>query len=57
MGDGLFMPSHLIVLAVIVLLFFGPSRLPEIGRSLGHGIRGFRDGLEARPDEPEDGPR
>lgn len=45
MTDGLLMPSHLIILALIALLLFGPKRLPEFGRSLGLGIRGFRDGL------------
>jgi sec-independent protein translocase protein TatA len=37
----------LIVLAVI-LLFFGPKRLPALGRSLGHGMREFKDGITGR---------
>lgn len=45
MTDGLLMPSHLIILALIALLLFGPKRLPEIGRSLGLGMRSFREGL------------
>jgi sec-independent protein translocase protein TatA len=40
-------PTHLIVLALVALLLFGPKRLPEIGRSLGTGIRGLRDGLSS----------
>jgi sec-independent protein translocase protein TatA len=45
MADGLMMPSHLIILALVALLLFGPKRLPEIGRSLGSSIREFRGGL------------
>jgi sec-independent protein translocase protein TatA len=33
---------ELIVVAIIALVVFGPKRLPELGRSLGSGIRGFR---------------
>ncbi len=44
----------LIVLAVI-LLFFGPKRLPALGRSLGHGMREFKDGItgKSKPTENE----
>jgi len=49
MFRGLFQPMHLLVLLVIVLLIFGPSRLGELGKSLGDGIRGFKDGMK----EPE----
>ena len=38
----LFSPIHLILLLVVVLLVFGPKRLPEIGSGLGKGIREFR---------------
>jgi sec-independent protein translocase protein TatA len=38
-------PADLLVVLVIVLLFFGPKRLPGLGRSLGSGIREFKDGL------------
>lgn len=37
--------ADLLVVLVIVLLFFGPKRLPGLGRSLGSGIREFKDGL------------
>lgn len=37
---------HLIIIAVIVLLLFGPNRIPSIGRSMGEAIRGFKKGLE-----------
>ncbi len=46
-------PMELIVVGIIALVVFGPKRLPELGKSLGSGIRGFRrsisgdDGAEA----------
>jgi sec-independent protein translocase protein TatA len=39
---GLDNPLHILILAVIVMLVFGAKRLPEIGKSLGHGIREFK---------------
>ena len=42
MFEGLFQPMHLLVIAGIVLLVFGPKKLPELGRGLGDGIRGFK---------------
>ena len=38
-------PIHLAFLLLLVLLVFGAKRLPELGRSLGSGMRGFRDAL------------
>jgi sec-independent protein translocase protein TatA len=42
---GLENPLHILILLVVVLLVFGAKRLPEIGRSLGEGMRGFKDSL------------
>jgi sec-independent protein translocase protein TatA len=42
---GLDNPIHLIFLLVLLLLVFGAKRLPEMGRSLGSGMRGFKDSL------------
>lgn len=42
---GLDNPIHILLLLVVVLLIFGAKRLPEIGRSLGDGMRGFKDSL------------
>jgi sec-independent protein translocase protein TatA len=39
---GLDNPLHILILAVIVMLVFGSKRLPEIGKSLGTGIREFK---------------
>ena len=44
--------SELLLLGLLVVLLFGAKRLPEIGRGLGLGIRGFRKSL--RQDEPAD---
>jgi sec-independent protein translocase protein TatA len=48
-------PLELVVVLVIALVVLGPKRLPEVGRSLGKGIREFRDSLsmEGRPDDDE----
>lgn len=42
---GEFSLTHLLLLALIFLIFFGPSRLPQLGQSLGKAIRGFKQGL------------
>ena len=42
---GLDNPIHIAFLLVLLLLVFGAKRLPEMGRSLGGGLRGFRDAL------------
>lgn len=43
-------PMELVVILGIALLFFGPSRLPGLGRSLGDAIRGFKKGLDGSDD-------
>ncbi len=53
MGSGLLQPVHLIILLVIALVVLGPKRLPEVGRSLGAGMRGFRDSISGA-DEPDE---
>lgn len=48
---GEFSLSHWLIILVILLLFFGPSKLPGLGASLGKAIRGFKSGLnEMDPD-------
>ena len=65
MGVDLLTPTHLLFLALLALIVFGPKRLPEIGRSLGTGIREFKgsiggDGLTGStpeaPAPPAEGP-
>jgi sec-independent protein translocase protein TatA len=45
MGTGLFEWWHIVLLLLIALLLFGGKRLPEMGRSLGHGMREFKDAV------------
>ena len=42
---GLENPLHIAILLVVVLLVFGAKRLPEMGKSLGEGLRGFKDSV------------
>lgn len=55
MFDGLFQPMHLLVIFFIALLVFGPKKLPELGKGIGEGIRGFKDGIKGSP-EPSSAP-
>jgi sec-independent protein translocase protein TatA len=47
-------PLELIVVLVIALIVFGPKRLPELGRSLGRGIREFRGSIGGDKEDEED---
>jgi sec-independent protein translocase protein TatA len=49
-GDIL-QPTHLIFILVVALLVLGPKRLPEVGRSLGRGIRDFRGALSGMDED------
>jgi sec-independent protein translocase protein TatA len=40
---------HLLVILVIAILVFGPKKLPELGKSIGEGIRALRHGLQGEP--------
>jgi sec-independent protein translocase protein TatA len=51
-------PVHWILVILVVLLVFGPSRLAGVGKGLGEGIRSFKKGLntddpEPKPEEPK----
>ncbi len=45
--------TGLIILLVVALLVFGPKRLPEIGRSLGRGMREFKDSVTGQDEKAE----
>jgi sec-independent protein translocase protein TatA len=47
-------PTELIIVLVIVLLIFGPKRLPGLGRQLGSGMREFKDSISGKGDRDED---
>jgi sec-independent protein translocase protein TatA len=51
MFEGLFQPMHLLVIAGIALLVFGPKKLPELGKGLGESIRGFKAAMHQPPEE------
>lgn len=44
-------PLEIGIVLVIVLIIFGPKRLPELGRSLGSGMRGFKDSITGKDEE------
>jgi sec-independent protein translocase protein TatA len=52
MFEGLFQPTHLIVIFGIALLVFGPKKLPELGKGIGEGIRGFKRAMVEGDKEP-----
>ena len=56
---GLTSPTHLALLLLIALCLFGAKRLPEIGRSMGRGMREFKDSVAGKDvdDEPAELPR
>jgi sec-independent protein translocase protein TatA len=56
MFEGLFQPMHLIVVLAIVLIVFGPGKLPEVGSALGEAIRNLKKALNevnAAPNPPQ----
>lgn len=46
-------PQELILILLIVLVLFGASRLPQLGKGLGQGIRNFKQGLNEKEDDSE----
>ena len=55
MGD-LFQPWHLIILAGLAILLFGGKKLPELGKGLGEGLRGFKAAMsptESKVENPQ----
>jgi sec-independent protein translocase protein TatA len=53
MIEGLLQPMHLIVILGIALLVFGPKKLPELGKGLGDGIRGFKGAMAQTAEKEE----
>ena len=50
MFEGLFQPMHLILILLIVLIIFGPGKLPELGAGLGKSIKEFKKALREGQD-------
>ena len=55
MDAGLLSPWHIAILAVVLLLVFGPKKLPEIGRSLGKGMREFKHSIAHDHEQVDEG--
>jgi len=55
MFSGLESPMHLVIVLIVAVLVLGPKKLPEVGRSLGSGIRQFKHSIEGK-DEPAAAP-
>jgi sec-independent protein translocase protein TatA len=49
--------TELIIILVIVILVFGVSRIPQLGKGLGEGIRNFKSAMKAVHEEPEEKPK
>jgi len=52
MFEGLFQPTHLLLIFGIALLVFGPKKLPELGKGIGEGIRGFKAAMKTDEEKP-----
>jgi sec-independent protein translocase protein TatA len=52
MFEGLLQPMHLIVILFIALLVFGPSKLSELGKGMGQGIKNFKDAVRDESEKP-----
>ena len=53
MLEGLFQPMHLLIIFGIALLVFGPKKLPELGKGIGDGIRGFKSAMAMKDDSSD----
>lgn len=52
MLEGLFQPTHLLIIAGLALLILGPKKLPELGKGLGESIRGFKAAMQEKEETP-----
>jgi sec-independent protein translocase protein TatA len=51
MIEDLLQPRHLLVILAVALFLFGPKKLPELGKGMAEGIRGFKDALKGESRE------
>jgi sec-independent protein translocase protein TatA len=52
MFEGLFQPTHLLIIFGIALLVLGPRKIPELAKGIGEGIRGFKSALKVDDTSP-----
>ena len=57
MGEGLFSPWHILLIIGIALLLFGPSKLADLGKGLGEGIRNFKSSIKEPDDKGKEPPK
>jgi sec-independent protein translocase protein TatA len=50
-------PLEIILVLIIALVVFGPKRLPELGRSMGRGLREFKESVTGKDDDDDERPR
>jgi len=56
MFEGIFQPMHLLVIVGLALLMFGPKKLPELGKGIGEGIRGFKSAINGQDETTDQSP-
>jgi sec-independent protein translocase protein TatA len=56
MFEGIMRPMHLVVILIIALLFFGPSKLAGLGKGLGDAIKNFKGAMKEGDPEPQQPP-
>ena len=50
MIEDLLQPRHLLVIFAVAIIMFGPKKLPELGKGLAEGIKGFKDAIKVSSD-------
>ncbi|MDD4334338.1 MAG: twin-arginine translocase TatA/TatE family subunit [Desulfotomaculaceae bacterium] len=55
MFTGAFQPMHLLLILIVVLIIFGPGKLPDVGKAMGKTIREFKRSAQADMEEEETG--
>ena len=53
MFEGLFQPTHLLLIFGVALLIFGPKKLPELGKGIGDSIRSFKSAMKNKEDSTD----
>lgn len=54
MFSGAFQPMHLVLILIVVLIIFGPGKLPDVGKAVGKTIREFKRSTQADIEEQEE---